>query len=136
MAAVARHREARNWSAPAACDIFPIEQCFIRGFDMTDGCAAREPYALRVIGDSMAPEFWDGCIVIVEPGAHARDGSFVVIDYQGDTLFRQLRIDGQRRVLKPLNEQYPSVEIDGEYSIRGIVVQRAGRRRSEHKHYD
>ncbi|HEX9625852.1 MAG TPA: S24 family peptidase [Acidiferrobacterales bacterium] len=103
---------------------------------MSEGCSAREPYALRVLGDSMAPEFWDGCIVIIEPGAHARDGSFVVVDYRGDTLFRQLRIEGERRVLKPLNDQYPSIELDGEYSIRGIVVQRAGRRRAQHKHYD
>ena len=29
------------------------------------GCSALEPYALRVLGDSMEPEFPDGCVVIV-----------------------------------------------------------------------
>lgn len=103
---------------------------------MTEGCSAREPYALRVIGDSMAPEFWDGCIVIVEPGAHARDGSYVIVDYQGDVHFRQFVVEGERRWLKALNEHYPSIELIESYNIRGVVVQRAGRRRTEHKHYD
>ena len=100
------------------------------------GCSALEPYALQVIGNSMAPEFWDGCIVIVEPGGAARHGSFVVVDCAGDVVFRQLQIDGERRLLKPLNPDYSVIELAGSHSVRGVVVQRAGRRRSQHKHYD
>ena len=99
------------------------------------GCSELEPYALRVLGDSMAPEFWDGCVVIVEPGDTARHDSYVVVDYDGETLFRQLQIVDQRRFLKPLNDGYPVIELSGAYKIRGVVVQRAGRRRSQHKHY-
>lgn len=99
------------------------------------GCSALEPYALQVTGDSMAPEFWDGCVIIVEPGAAAQHGSYVVVDYAGDTLFRQLQIEGERRSLKPLNAGYPALELAGSYTIRGVVTQRAGRRRSQHKHY-
>ena len=100
------------------------------------GCSALEPYALQVIGDSMAPEFWDGCVIIIEPGDAVRDGSFVVVDCAGDTVLRQLQIEGGQRFLKPLNSNYPVVELTGSYNIRGVVVQRAGRRRSQHKHYD
>jgi len=34
------------------------------------GCSSEttEPYALRVIGDSMSPEFEDGHIIVVDPG--------------------------------------------------------------------
>ena len=99
------------------------------------GCSALEPYALRVIGDSMAPEFWDGCIIIIEPGGAARHDSFVVVDYDGDTVFRQLQIESERRFLKPLDASYPVIELTGRYNIRGVVVQRTGRRRSQHKHY-
>jgi len=99
------------------------------------GCSALEPYALQVIGDSMAPEFRDGCIIIIEPGGVARHDSFVVVDCDGDTVFRQLQIDSERRFLKPLNPSYPLIELTGGYNIRGVVVQRAGRRRSQHKHY-
>ena len=99
------------------------------------GCSELEPYALQVTGDSMAPEFWDGCVIIIEPGGAARHDSFVVVDCAGNTLFRQLQIDGTRRFLKPLNANYPVMELTGDYSIRGVVVQRAGRRRAQHKHY-
>ena len=99
------------------------------------GCSELEPYALLVTGDSMAPEFWDGCIIIIEPGSVARHDSFVVVDYAGDTVFRQLQIEGRRRFLKPLNASYPAIELTGDYNIRGVVVQRTGRRRAQHKHY-
>lgn len=99
------------------------------------GCSELEPYALQVTGDSMAPEFWDGCVIIIEPGSAARHGSFVVVDHDGDTLFRQLQIESERRFLKPLNVSYPVIELTGTHNIRGVVVQRTGRRRSQHKHY-
>jgi len=99
------------------------------------GCSELEPYALQVTGDSMVPEFWDGCIVIVEPGGAARHGSFVVVDYAGESIFRQLQMEGERHFLRPLNASYPVIELTGHYRIRGLVVQRSGRRRSQHKHY-
>jgi SOS-response transcriptional repressor LexA len=99
------------------------------------GCSELEPYALQVKGDSMSPEFWDGCIIIVDPGAQAVNGAYVVIDVDGDTLFRQFMVEGGRRYLKALNEEYPATELAGSFNVRGVVVQRAGRRRSQHKHY-
>ncbi|MBT6786684.1 MAG: S24 family peptidase, partial [Acidiferrobacteraceae bacterium] len=44
-------------------------------------CASNEPFALQVLGDSMAPEFKDGCVVIVEPGGSVCDGAFVVAEH-------------------------------------------------------
>lgn len=99
------------------------------------GCAEAEPFALRVIGDSMAPEFLDGHIVIVDPAMPAESGAYVIVDYAGETTFRQLVIEEGRRYLRALNDRYPAVEIVGESRLRGVVVQRAGRRRSEHKRY-
>jgi SOS-response transcriptional repressor LexA len=99
------------------------------------GCASAEPFALRVIGDSMAPEFNDGHIVIVDPAMTPQSGAFVIADYEGETTFRQYVVDGERRFLKALNETYPAIEVRSALRIRGVVVQRAGRRRSEHKHY-
>ena len=99
------------------------------------GCGALEPYALRVIGDSMETEFADGCVVIVDPGAVARDGSYVIVEFAGDVFFRQLVFHGERRFLKPLNPKYGAFELTPPYTIRGAVVQRAGRRRSQRKHY-
>ncbi len=100
------------------------------------GCSSLEPYALRVLGDSMEPEFADGCVIIVDPGYVARDGSYVIVEYAGDVFFRQIVFDGERRILKPLNPKYGGFELTGAYTIRGGVVQRVGRRRSQRRHYD
>lgn len=99
-----------------------------------NSCSALEPYALRVLGDSMAPEFPDGCVVIVDPGFAQRDGAYVVVEFAGDVFFRQLVFDGERRFLKALNPKYGSFELTPPYTIRGAVVQRAGRR-LQRKHY-
>jgi len=99
------------------------------------GCAELEPFALRVLGDSMAPEFWDGCIIIVEPRMGAQNGEYVVAEYAGDTHFRQFVIEAGKSFLKPLNDAYPAIEITGPLNVRGVVIQRAGRRRSQLKHY-
>lgn len=101
-----------------------------------DSCSTLEPYALRVLGDSMAPEFADGCIVIVDPGYLPHDGSYVIVEFAGDIFFRQLVIDGERRFLKPLNPKYGEFELVAPYTIRGGVVQQAGRRRAQRRHYD
>jgi DNA polymerase V len=102
---------------------------------MQNGCSALEPYALRVLGDSMAPEFPEGCVIIVDPGHAPKDGSYVIVEYAGDIYFRRLVIDGERRFLEPLNPKYGGFELVPPYTIRGGVVQRAGRRRAERKHY-
>ena len=98
-------------------------------------CADAEPYALRVIGDSMEPEFLDGHILIVDPAMPPQHGAYVIIDYQGETTFRQFIVENGRKYLKALNSAYPAAELVENYSVRGVVVQRASRRRKDHKHY-
>ena len=36
-------------------------------------CSASEPFALRVIGNDMSPEFEDGHVIIVDPGGLSHD---------------------------------------------------------------
>jgi DNA polymerase V len=55
-------------------------------------CAGSEPFALQVLGDSMAPEFPDGCVVVSEPGSAVHDGCYVIADYKGEIILRQLRL--------------------------------------------
>ena len=98
-------------------------------------CAEAEPYALRVIGDSMAPEFLDGHIIIIDPAMPPEHGAYVIIDYQGETTFRQFMVEPGRKFLKALNDAYPTIEMVANYRVRGVVTQRASRRRKDHKHY-
>jgi len=94
-----------------------------------------EPFALTVLGDSMAPEFQEGQVIIIEPDGVVDNGRYVLALYQHDYIFRQLIIEDKRYFLKPLNPAYPTLEIDSLDAIKGVITQRAGRRRHEHKHY-
>ncbi len=100
-------------------------------------CSANEAFALRVIGDDMAPEFGDGQIVIVEPAGKVTSGCFVVARLDDGVILRQLVIDGDVYRLRALKSGLPEIELGaGLESLVGVVSQRAGRRRREHKRYE
>jgi len=94
-----------------------------------------EPFALQVLGDSMVPEFREGHIIIIEPDGTIQNGSYVFAVYEEEYIFRQLVIDDKQYFLKPLNDQYPTIEIPSLEAVKGVITQRAGNRRKEHKHY-
>ena len=99
------------------------------------GCASAEPFALQVLGNSMAPEFYEGCVVIVDPGAALTHGAFVVAEHGDGVILRQLSIDEGQWSLNALETGHPRIRIAGPGVIRGVVTQRAGRRRQERKNY-
>lgn len=79
----------------------------------------RSSYALIVEGDSMvsatgAHSFPPGTVLIVDPERGAHAGDYVIAkDVQTQkATFKQLTTDGSRWYLKPLNAQYPTIEID------------------------
>lgn len=95
-------------------------------------CGGGEVFALRVIGHSMAPEFNEGEIIVIEPDGALRDGSYVLAQHAGEWIFRQLqaRPDGGWR-LHPLNPAWPDLDLPGLEAVHGVVIQKAvpGRRR-------
>jgi DNA polymerase V len=102
------------------------------------GCSGAEPFALRVLGDDMAPEFNAGEIVVVEPDGALRDGSYVLAQWQQQWLLRQLCRAGDGWTLRALNPQAADTDapaawsVDSLATVRGVVIQKAvpGRRRS------
>jgi len=94
-------------------------------------CSGAEPFALRVIGHSMAPEFAEGEIVVVEPDGAARDGSFVVALADGEWTLRQLVRRDDRWWLHALNPAWRDQPLADLAAVRGVVIQAAvpGRRR-------
>jgi SOS-response transcriptional repressor LexA len=97
-----------------------------------------EPFALRVLGDSMEPEFKEGHVIIIDPDAVVHDGAYVfaVDGIDGDEyIFRQLKIEGNQYSLVPLNDNYPSIPISGLEQVHGVIIQGGGLRRSERKSY-
>jgi phage repressor protein C with HTH and peptisase S24 domain len=77
-----------------------------------------------VLGDSMQPEFSEGEILVIEMGAPAMDGSFVVAEVaKEDFIFRQLKRDEKGGwQLHALNPAYPDTAISGLDTIKGVVT--------------
>ena len=100
-------------------------------------CGASEPVALRVIGDDMLPEFQDGHIIIIDPGGHVKDGCYVVANSNDEYIFRQLFIENDQFILRAGQPGHDEIVLSkGIEDIVGVVSQRSGRRRKEHKRYD
>jgi len=87
-------------------------------------CEGSDPFALQVLGDSMEPEFPEGCIVVAEPDGVIEDGRFVIAQHNDEYIFRQLAMDGERQYLRALKEGYPVLEMGPQDTIRAVVVQR------------
>jgi len=102
------------------------------------GCSASftEPFALRVIGDSMSPEFSDGNIIIVDPGHPLVHGAFVVMEVAQQVYFGQYQQDDEGQRLQHLHPDYPKINLDQGFILKGVVVQRSNGRRKYLKHYE
>ena len=100
------------------------------------GCGGGESFALRVLGQSMAPEFAEDEIIIVEPEGLARDGSYVLAWHAGEWTFRQLCRQSERWTLHALNPAFADVTLDDLSAVRGVVIQKAlpGRRRASKRY--
>lgn len=102
-------------------------------------CSGSESFALRVVGDDMAPEFNHGEIIVVEPEGALKDGCYVLARLGDEWIFRQLRRQGSGWLLRALNpacRQHAELALADLSTVRGRVIQKAvpGRRRAS-KHY-
>jgi phage repressor protein C with HTH and peptisase S24 domain len=101
-------------------------------YKRTEREPSSETFALRVVGDSMEPDFREGDVIVVDPLRQPRPGSFVVAltNSSGTAMFKQYRdlgIDERgKRVFElfSLNEFYPPWRSDREaIGIIGTVIQ-------------
>lgn len=102
------------------------------------GCASSEPFALQVTDDSMEPEFRAGCIIIVDPAGVIHDGAYVMAKVNHDEyIFRQLHKPegGEGMELRALHQGHDPIPLPSLQDIVGVIVQRAGTRRRDHKSY-
>jgi len=99
-------------------------------------CGGGESFALMVMGHSMAPEFNEGEIIIIEPEGLAKDGAYVLAWHNGEWTFRQLLRDDAGWILHPLSPAFADAPLADLSAVRGVIIQKAlpGRRRAS-KHY-
>ncbi len=91
-------------------------------------CVSLEPFALRVLDDSMAPDLPAGAVVVVDPGEPPEDGSLVVLEHDGEVRLRRLRLEaprageaGRARFVSPAG---PDLAPEGGWrrAVRGVVT--------------
>ncbi len=101
-------------------------------------CGSGEAFALMVLGDSMAPEFTEGDIVIIEPEGLAGDGSYVLADVGGEFIFRRLHQLDSGWSLHALQAGHPVIEMADLSTVRGVIIQksRPGRRRETRRYVE
>ncbi|MBL1277377.1 MAG: S24 family peptidase [Ectothiorhodospiraceae bacterium] len=107
------------------------------------GCSSEgmEAYALRVIGDSMSPEFEDGNIIIVDPAFPLLDGVFAVVVNNEEVIFGQYFVGGPGHDQPDCRIEYlkPGMEpviLSPGFQKKGVITQRNGRRRKDIKQYE
>lgn len=103
--------------------------------DAGGACTEAEPFALMVKGNSMEPEFSDGHIIMVDPSMPPVNACYVVAETEDEYIFRQLQIRDGSKYLVPLNDLYPSLALEHDRAIVGVITQRSGHRRHETKKY-
>jgi SOS-response transcriptional repressor LexA len=84
-------------------------------------------YALRVQGDSMTATYGrsypEGCIIFVDPDCPVTNGCRVIakIPDANEATFKVYSEDAGKRYLKPLNPQYPIIEMTEAMTLCGVV---------------
>ncbi len=103
-------------------------------------CGASEPFALQVLGTEMEPEFVNGNVIVIDPGGTVKNGCYVVAaigDNNDEYIFRQLFIENEQYILRATEAGHPEIILKGGIDdLVGVVSQKSGKRRSEHKRYD
>jgi SOS-response transcriptional repressor LexA len=99
-------------------------------------CGGGESFALMVHGESMAPEFLHGEIIIIEPEGLAKDGSYVLARHQDEWTFRQLVRADHGWCLHALNAAFPDQPIADLSPVKGVIIQKSlpGRRRASRRY--
>jgi len=100
-------------------------------------CATSALVALQVLDSSMAPELSLGNVVVIDRTGRLTDGALVLVEAGEHLLIRQWQpMDKDCVKLVALNPLWNSIRFSkAEIQVKGVVVQRNGRRRSERKRY-
>ena len=85
-------------------------------------------FALKIRGDSMEPEFYEGDIIVVNPYLKQEHNDYIVLcNEEGEATFKQLKKYGKAtRILHPLNPKYEDIELkrDVQYRVIGVVIEK------------
>ena len=91
--------------------------------EATDVSGSRT-FALKLVDDSMEPVFHRGEMIFVNPDAKWNPEDYVVVTRSGEgaTVVRQLRTNGDQRMLHALNWEYEDIPLADSDVVLGRVV--------------
>ncbi len=91
--------------------------------------ASDNSFWLRVVGDSMTSPIGisipEGMLILVDPDIAPENGKLVVakLDNTDEATFKKFVIDAGMKSLRPLNTTYPTISINGNCQILGVVIE-------------
>ncbi|WIX32543.1 S24 family peptidase [Salinicola sp. JS01] len=115
--------QAGAWTEVCYVDMDPET---VKWYPRPPGASA-QTFVLRVVGESMLPEYSPGRLIFVDPERIAQSGDDVIavmIETSEATFKRYLEEPGSGRLLKALNPSWhePYIAINGNCKILGVVV--------------
>lgn len=91
----------------------------------TDIELGQHAYAVTVRDITMEPRFPEGTILIIDPDLKPNSLDFAVVHIEGLELpnFKQVLIDGEHTILKPLNTDFKTLLLDKPHKFLGVMIQ-------------
>ena len=74
---------------------------------------------------TMEPRFPEGTVLIIDPDLKPNSLDFAIVHVEGHPLpnFKQVLIDGEQTILKPLNADFKTLLLDKPHRFLGVMVQ-------------
>ena len=94
-----------------------------------------EPFALQNLGIMMEPEFSENCIIIIDPGMALHNLSYALIELKGELYFRQYLERGNDKFMICLNNSFPEIKLEGDWTHKGCIVQQKQRKQKALHYY-
>ncbi|MES2998653.1 MAG: S24 family peptidase [Pseudomonadota bacterium] len=91
----------------------------------TDIELSQHAYALAVRDTTMEPRFPEGTVLLIDPDLKPNSLDFAIIHIEGQNLpnFKQILIDGEHTILKPLNSDFKTLLLNKPHKFLGVMVQ-------------
>lgn len=93
-------------------------------FDATNEFHNHKMFAINIEGDAMSPYFETNTAIIIDCDRPAKNQNFVLayIAASSELLVRQILIDGNSKVLKPMNAMFNPILLNENDHVVGVVV--------------
>jgi len=115
------------YAGELACGLFGISDDFVEKHLSLDEKFVKNKistFFVRASGESMLPRIENNDILIVDRSIQPINESIVAVFFNGNPLCKQFILHKNKKYLKSLNENYPTLEIspDDELNIFGVVI--------------